>query len=207
MRILCDLRTHDFIILEEKRRSFNWNKLLFFVLFVGFFGISGWHVAHNGLKYLSLSKTVNKLESDIMKLQDREAQLQAEIGESMEIIGAKRVLLDVMERESVILEAMKALTVASPKNGYLDKVEFMPELIRGRLEEMKMNLTFYITDESSVVDVNANLLKDKVFRSLSMPRMSREDPSKIEVRLSGTLEDLSTLAGAKPSIRLDADGE
>ena len=201
MRIVTDFRTPDFIELERKRNSFNWNKVLFFLLFVGYFTVSGWYFGTAGWKFWQDRIKLQRAENLVQELKDMEAEFNSKIDESMAIIASKRLLLNELENDPAIIDAMLTLTKSSPKDGYLDRV--VVERQNRNAEDIMLNLMFYVKNESSVVKVNSGLLRDTVFRSLSMPRMSREDPTKIQVRLSGIIEDVATLAGSKPSKKLD----
>ena len=200
MRIVTDFRTPDFIELERKRNSFNWNRVLFFFLFIGYFAVSGWYFGTSGWKFWQDRTKLRNAERMVQEFRNMEEDFNAQIEESMTVIESKRLLLNELENDPAIIDAMLTLTKSSPQDGYLDRV--VVERQTRNAEDILLNLMFYVQNESSVVEVNSGLLRDTVFRSLSMPRMSREDPTKIQVRLSGIIEDVATLAGSRPSKKL-----
>ena len=165
MKVQFDLRPIEFIVKEQKQRSFNLVRLIAVLLLLLFVGFSSYYITVTFLEAQELSSDMEtskvKLAKEIARLKEREVQ----------VVKA----LEIMQTEPPTLEVLNALETNMEYGMGINNISFS----QGGNASYEARMEGTAITEEQIVALTDGLVSSGLFSSVVMPNSRRDEKTGI----------------------------
>ena len=180
-----DMRPMEFIELEKRRYRFNINRLILWVLMLGFIMFSVGTIAFTFSCMQSLSYEIEIMRESADDLTRQRMELAAENSRLEKQKEKIERVLDFIKSDIPVLEVMEELEMNTEEGIKFDHADF----IRGNMGGITVNLDGKAEDEKLVLSMTEGLKDSKLFSSVSLPVSQKDMTGRVVFKLILTVRN------------------
>ncbi len=175
MKVQFDLRPIEFIVKEQKQRSFNLVRLIAVLLLLLFVGFSSYYITVTFLEAQELSADIENLNAEISDMETSKVKLAKEIARLKEREVQVVKALEIMQTEPPTLEVLNALETNMEYGMGINNISFS----QGGNASYEARMEGTAITEEQIVALTDGLVSSGLFSSVVMPNSRRDEKTGI----------------------------